>query len=60
MKQAFTALGMNTTEYLQEESRQLPTRIEVERFFAEIEQLRDDTERVAVRIGRDITAADRG
>jgi len=59
-KQAFTALGMNTTEYLQEESRQLPTRIEVERFFAEIEQLRDDTERVAVRIGRDITAADRG
>ena len=57
-KQTLTALGMNTTEYLQEESHQLPTRVEVEGFFADIERLRDDAERVAVRIDRHIAAAD--
>ena len=53
-------LGLNTTEYLQEESRQLPARVEVEGFFAEIERLRDDAERVAVRIDRHIAAAEKG
>lgn len=57
-KQTLAALGMNTTEYLQEESHQLPTRVEVEGFFADIERLRDDAERVAVRIDRHIAAAD--
>jgi ubiquinone biosynthesis protein UbiJ len=59
-KQALAALGLNTTEYLQEESRQLPARVEVEGFFAEIERLRDDAERVAVRIDRHIAAAEKG
>ncbi len=59
-KQALAACGLNTTEYLQEESQQLPTRVEVEGFFAEIERLRDDAERVAARINRYIAAADTG
>ncbi len=59
-KRAVAALGMNTTEYIQEESRQLPTRVEVEGFFAEIERLRDDAERVTVRIDGHIAAAEKG
>lgn len=57
-KQAISALGMNTTEYLQEESRQVPTRVEVEGFFAEIETLRDAAERVAARVDQHIAAED--
>jgi len=57
-KQAVSALGMNTTEYLQEESRQVPTRVEVEGLFAEIERLRDAAERVAARIDQHIAAED--
>jgi ubiquinone biosynthesis protein UbiJ len=57
-KQAISALGMNTTEYLQEESRQVPTRVEVEGFFAEIERLRDAAERVAARVDQHIAAED--
>ncbi len=57
-KQAVSALGMNTTEYLQEESRQVPTRVEVEGFFAEIESLRDAAERVAARVDQHIAAED--
>jgi len=57
-KQAVSALGMNTTEYLQEESRQVPTRVEVEGFFAEIERLRDAAERVAARVDQHIAAED--
>ena len=57
-KQAVSALGMNTTEYLQEESRQVPTRVEVEGFFAEIERLRDAAERVAARVDQRIAAED--
>ncbi len=59
-KQVLVALGLNTTEFLQEESRQLPTRVEVEGFFAEIERLRDDAERVAVKIDRHIAVAAQG
>ncbi len=57
-RQAVSALGMNTTEYLQEESRQVPTRVEVEGFFAEIERLRDAAERVAARVDQHIAAED--
>ena len=59
-KQALAALELNTTEYLQEESRRLPARVEVEGFFADIERLRDDAERIAVRIERHIAAAAKG
>ncbi len=58
-KHALTALRMNTAEFLQEESRQLPARAEVDGFFAAIETLRDDAERVAVKIDRRLSAADK-
>jgi ubiquinone biosynthesis protein UbiJ len=39
-------------EYLHEEARLLPTRYEVEAWQAEVETLRDDTERLAARLRR--------
>ena len=46
---------MNTSEYLQEESRLLPTREEVELFMNDVDTLRDDVERLAARVERLIT-----
>ena len=43
---------MNTSEFLQEEIRQLPPRLEVERFNREVERLREDADRVAQRVDR--------
>ncbi|MGE4657878.1 MAG: SCP2 sterol-binding domain-containing protein [Gammaproteobacteria bacterium] len=51
-RRVFSALQMNTTEYLQEEARQLPPRLEIEGFFSSLEQLRDDVERTEYRITR--------
>jgi ubiquinone biosynthesis protein UbiJ len=48
---------MNVSEFLQEESRQVPARVEVEHFYAEIDRLRDAAERVAARIDRRLSAA---
>jgi ubiquinone biosynthesis protein UbiJ len=45
-------MGANVREYLQEESRDLPTRYEVERFAKKVNALRDDAERIAARIER--------
>ena len=45
-------MGENIREYLQEESRDLPSRYEVERFAHEVGRLRDDVERMAARIQR--------
>lgn len=45
-------LQYNLTEYLQEEIRFFPPREELEDFFAAIEQLRDDNERLSIRIKR--------
>jgi ubiquinone biosynthesis protein UbiJ len=42
----------NIREYLQEESRDVPSRYEVERFSKAVNALRDDVERVAARIDR--------
>ncbi|GIT15266.1 MAG: hypothetical protein CM1200mP36_10220 [Gammaproteobacteria bacterium] len=36
---------MNTSEFLQEEIRQLPPRLEVERFNREVDRLREDADR---------------
>ena len=49
---ARATMGANIREYLQEESRDAPSRYEVERFGAEVGRLRDDVERLAVRIDR--------
>ena len=40
----------NVREYLQEESRDVPSRYEVERFADEVGRLRDDVDRLEARI----------
>jgi len=49
---ARSTMGGNIREYLQEESRELPTRYEVDRFSQQVGELRDDVERVAARLKR--------
>jgi ubiquinone biosynthesis protein UbiJ len=51
-REARATMGANIREYLQEESRDAPSRYEVERFGAEVGTLRDDVERLAARIDR--------
>lgn len=51
-----TTLEQDAGEYLTEELRVLPTRIELENFSADVDRLRLDTERLAARIAR-LTAA---
>ena len=45
-------MEQNITEYLQEESRALPSRYEVESFRSKVDTLRDDVDRLAARIQR--------
>lgn len=45
-------MSANIREYLQEESRDAPSRYEVERFANKVATLRDDVERLAARIRR--------
>lgn len=45
-------LGRDITEYLQEESRHLPQRDEVEKFLAAVDVLRNDVERLDARVRR--------
>jgi ubiquinone biosynthesis protein UbiJ len=52
LARAASALRMNTAEYLQEESRVMPAALEAEAFYADVERLRDDVERTAVRLAR--------
>lgn len=42
----------NIREYLQEESRDVPSRYEVERFSKDVNVLRDDVDRLAARVDR--------
>jgi ubiquinone biosynthesis protein UbiJ len=42
----------NITEYLQEESRDVPSRYEVDRFASAVDALRDDVARLEARINR--------
>jgi len=51
-RQARSTMAGNVREYLQEESRDLPTRYEVDRFSARVGVLRDDVERLAARLRR--------
>lgn len=46
---AVDALLLNTGEFLQEESRDLPARAEVDSFCRDVEQLRDDVARLLAR-----------
>jgi len=51
-------LKANLKEYLEEESRLLPTRYEVDEFLRQVDGLRDDVERLAARIARLAVLAD--
>jgi ubiquinone biosynthesis accessory factor UbiJ len=51
-RQARSTMGSNVREYLQEESRELPTRYEVDRFATKLGVLRDDVDRLAARLRR--------
>ncbi len=51
-RHAVQNLGMDLQEYLQEEVRLLPTRIEVEAFLDDVDTLRDDEQRLQVRVAR--------
>ena len=52
LKRAAQALRMNTSEYLQEESRVLPAPLEAQAFYDDVERLRDGVERAAARLTR--------
>jgi ubiquinone biosynthesis protein UbiJ len=45
-------LGQDAAEYLQEESRDLPNRIEIEDFLAQVDTLRTDVDRAEARVAR--------
>lgn len=47
----------NIREYLQEESRSLPSRYEVERFAKDVDVLRDDVDRLAARVEKLVDGA---
>lgn len=49
---ALQSVAINTSEFIQEESSQLPPRIEIERFNCEVEVLREDIDRAEQRIDR--------
>ncbi len=49
-RRAADTFAQNVAEYLQEEGRDLPTRIEADEFIAGVDQLRDDTERLDAKL----------
>lgn len=51
-RDARKTMESNVREYLQEESRDAPSRYEVDAFTAEVNRLRDDVERIEARINR--------
>ena len=51
-REARSTMGANIREYLQEESRDAPSRYEVERFTSNVNTLRDDVDRLEARINR--------
>jgi ubiquinone biosynthesis protein UbiJ len=51
-RRASDSLATSAAEYLQEEGRDVPARIEVEDFLRDVDQLRDDVERLEARITR--------
>jgi ubiquinone biosynthesis protein UbiJ len=49
-RKAIDTLTQNIGEYLTEEGRDLPTRVEADEFFADVDKLRDDVARLEARI----------
>jgi len=61
-RKARSTLRQNLSEYLQEESRAVPSRYEVEEFRSDVEKVRDDVARLEARLKRleqNYTEADR-
>jgi ubiquinone biosynthesis protein UbiJ len=51
-RDARRTFGSNIREYLQEESGDLPSRYEVQRFTRQVDSLRDDVARLEARLNR--------
>ena len=51
-REARSTMGTNIREYLQEESRETPSRYEVDRFAKKVGTLRDDVARLEARLNR--------
>jgi len=51
-KRAADTFALNVAEYLTEEGRDLPTRVEADEFIAGVDKLRDDVERLEARLAR--------
>ena len=51
-RDARSTMGANIREYLQEESRDAPSRYEVDKFNADVSKLRDDVDRIEARLNR--------
>lgn len=51
-REARATMGANIREYLQEESRDVPSRYESDRFAGDVATLRDDVDRLEARIAR--------
>jgi len=51
-EESLTTLKLNTAEYLQDETRELPTGVEAEIFFEQVDALRTDCDRLQARIER--------
>lgn len=51
-RKASGSLARNVVEYLQEEGRDLPTRVEADEFLDSVDRLRDDAERLEARLAR--------
>lgn len=51
-KESLDALTMDISEYLQEESRDLPSRVEAEIFFGDVDKIRADGDRLEARVAR--------
>ncbi len=51
-RHARSTMGQNIREYLQEESRDLPSRYELERFTQQVNSLRDDVARLEARLNK--------
>jgi ubiquinone biosynthesis protein UbiJ len=46
------SLATSASEYLQEEGRDVPTRIEMDEFLADVDRLREDADRLEARLSR--------
>jgi ubiquinone biosynthesis accessory factor UbiJ len=51
-RKAAGSLSGSVAEYLQEEGRDLPARVEVEEFLEAVDRLREDTDRLEARLAR--------